>query len=160
MCVCVCVCSPPVCVSHSWRPSGSQISRASSVCHTLCRACIYPYYTRISKNHNSLGCKQPYSHGFTCILRYTCTVPPTSTDTSVFIRIYVHCTDIRKLRFIIRKTSSRRAPVHPRPRDERDYARPLPRGVSAAAAVRSLVSVVTVCRNLQMRATRVSLRSS
>ena len=45
----------------------------------------------------------------------------------------MHCTDIRKLRFIIRKTSSRRAPVHPRPRDERDYARPLPRGVSAAA---------------------------
>ena len=74
--------------------------------------------------------------------------------------IYVHCTDIRKLRFIIRKTSSRRAPVHPRPRDVRDYARPLPRGVSAAAAVRSLVSVVMVCRNLQMRATRVSLRSS
>ena len=31
----------------------------------------------------------------------------------------MHCTDIRKLRFIIRKTSSRRAPVHPRPRDER-----------------------------------------
>ena len=29
----------------------------------------------------------------------------------------MHCTDIRKLRFIIRKTSSRRAPVHPRPRD-------------------------------------------
>ena len=74
--------------------------------------------------------------------------------------IYVHCTDIRKLRFIIRKTSSRRAPVHPRPRDVRDYARPLPRGVSAAAAVRSLGSVVMVCRNLQMRATRVSLRSS
>ena len=39
----------------------------------------------------------------------------------------MHCTDIRKLRFIIRKTSSRRA-LGPR-----DYVRPLPRGVSAAA---------------------------
>ena len=40
--------------------------------------------------------------------------------------IYVHCTDIRKLRFIIRKTSSRRAPVasgRKRLRDTRDLSR-------------------------------------
>ena len=86
------------------------------------------------------------------------TVPPTSTDTSVFIQ------NLRALYGYTETTlyytedlQSARAPVHPR---ERDYARPLPRGVSAAAAVRSLVSVVMVCRNLQMRATRVSLRSS
>ena len=91
----------------------------------------------------------------------TITVPPTSTDTSVFIR------NLRALYGYTETTlyytedlQSARAPVHPRPRDKRDYARPLPRGVSAAAAVRSLVSVVMVCRNLQMRATRVSLRSS
>ena len=79
----------------------------------------------------------------------------------------MHCTDIRKLRSIIRKSCARsrsnppvhRYAVHPWPRErnyERDYARPLLRGVSAAAAVRTLVSVVMVCRNLQMRATRVS----
>ena len=42
----------------------------------------------------------------------------------------MHCTDIRKLRFIIRKTSSRRAPV-----DERDYARPLPQCSSCSTFV-------------------------
>ena len=79
----------------------------------------------------------------------------------------MHFTDIRKLRSIygrvaraLEQTLPCTGTVHPRPRErdyERDYAQPLLRGVSAAAAVRTLVSVVMVCRNLQMRATRVSL---
>ena len=91
---------------------------------------------------------------------YSLAVPPTSTDTSVFIRNLRALYGYTETTLYYTEDSSRRAPVHPRPRDQRDYARPLPRGVSAAAAVRSLVSVVMVCRNLQMRVTRVSLRSS
>ena len=70
------------------------------------------------------------------------TVPPTSTDTSVFIRnlraLYGY-TDTTL--YYTEDLQSARAPVHPRPRDERDYARPLPRGVSAAAAVYTFVGV-------------------
>ena len=59
-------------------------------------------------------------------------VPPTSTDTSVFIRNLRALYGYTETTLYYTEDSSRRAPVHPRPRD---YARPLPRGVSAAAAV-------------------------
>ena len=122
-------------------------------------ACIYNVYT--------------WPYGYTLYEVYTYTspcrqislslkthrpVPPTSTDsdTSVFIR------NLRALYGYTETTLYYTEDLQSActsARGERDYARPLPRGVSAAAAVRSLVSVVMVCRNLQMRATRVS-RSS
>ena len=76
--------------------------------------------------------------------------------------IYVHCTDVRKLRSIIRKSCARsrsNPSVHRCTLGlEKETTRDLSRVVSVQQ--RTLVLVVMVCRNLQMRATRVSLRSS
>ena len=76
--------------------------------------------------------------------------------------IYVHCTDVRKLRSIIRKSCARSRSNPPVHRCTLGLGKETTRDLSRVVSVqqRTLVLVVMVCRNLQMRATRVSLRSS